>query len=132
MGHWCLITPVYHEKLIKCILELITQRGKKWNLYPLVLILFCWWAIPAVFTASHHKVACAWTNIISRGYPVPNLFLCLELDAVATDGIRVWDERILKWCIRNVYHTSWHTADMLWPVNINIILLWSINHQTFK
>ena len=58
-----------------------------------------------MFTASHHKVVHAWMNVISSGYPVPNLFLYLELVAVATVGVRVCDERILKWCLRNVYHT---------------------------
>lgn len=120
------------KSLIQYILELIKQMTKEWNLYPSVLIPCCSWAVPPVFTPSQHKVVHAWMNIISWGHLMKNQFLHLETAAKATAEVRVWDDRILKWCMWNVYCSSWHMADMLWTVNINIIMLLSIKNQTLK
>lgn len=109
------------QDLIKCILELITQRTKGWNPYPPVLIPCHSRAVSPVFTPWHHKLYVHGCTCFPEAMPCKTSFL-LEMAGVAVGGVRVWDAGDLKGYIRNVQYNSWHMEYMLWAINMIILL----------
>lgn len=53
----------------------------------------------------------------------------LEQAVAAMAGVRAWEEKILKWWVKNIQYNSQYMVDMLWALSINIIILLLINQH---